>query len=212
MIKNKKSSVGTMMGTIMVIIITLAMVFLVFMPACNKARSALPSEDKQYIRSFEDFVNGINDMTIEKKQFLLELKKESAIIGFSKDSESWVCNNCGPARTYKKPTTANCRDSACTCLCIEGFEFDDENNGRCETLMCKTLEKDIMARIEIPNNKYWDNGFLFATHIADANGLEEFKGKDLTLFVDNKDGKIGVCNGDMLKYHEDWGGFSECIN
>ena len=206
-----------MAGTIVIIIITLVMVVLVFMPACNKVSSVLLSEDNQYIRSFEDFVNMINDMpdykdTTGRNNFLLKLKKESAIIGFSEDSEHWVCKDCDPARTYNKPTTPNCKDSACACLCIEGFEFDDENNGRCETLMCKTLEKDIMARIEIPNNKYWDNGFLFATHIADANGLEEFKGKDLTLFVDNKDSKIGVCNEDILKYHEELRGFSGCIN
>ncbi len=208
-LKNKKAMELTL-GTLVRIIIVLAIFFLILLPACNKFLGFF-SNDRKYIASFEDFVNGVNGMTIEQKQFSLRLKKESAIIGFSDGSKPWECENCGPARSYEKPTNLKCEGLSCICLCNEGFEFDEDNKGKCKSLLCKTVEKDITARMELPGGKFWNNGFLFANDIDKANGLSTFKGNDLALFVDNKDGRTGICNFEMLKDNPSYPGSKNCI-
>ena len=73
------------------------------------------------------------------------------------------------------------------------------------------MEKDIVAQLKVSGNIYWKNGFLFANDIDKANGLKKFKGTELNLFVDNKDGKIGVCNFEMLKDNPNERGSKICI-
>jgi len=220
--KNKKSLIS-LEGLVRIIIAVV--LFLFVFGACSKAKSGLSDQEGINIISFEDFVNGVNGMRSDttKKSFSITLKKDTAIIGFIKDTLSdpkdWKCRNChGEAvMTFNKPSNSECNEKACVCLCTEGFNFDRGSNFiSCGSLRCKTLTKDISERIDVRtdylgSNTYWENGFLFANDISQANGLNKYKPKDMDIFVDKVDDKITVCNSEMKRYVEDNCCTNSCI-
>ena len=126
------------------IIISLAVIFLVLVPACGKIRAAFFNTDTKYIGSFEEFVGEINQLSDEPsgtgKRLSLELNKKSAIIGFRKSADGYECKNCyfdvGASGTLSitsikvdKPANSECNDAdkACVCLCNGKFELEHES-------------------------------------------------------------------------------------
>lgn len=202
--KNKKSGIPVL-SALLRIIIAIVLVF-VFFAACSNIRNAFSNKDDKVIGAFEEFANGINDMSKETKSFEIEFKKGSAIIGFTKNSAGspldWQCFNCHttsppqPSRAYLGPPNSECVGSACICLCLEGFSFD-LNFGKCPSaLICKGLTKDIKETTIIMSSDhsfsnddtYWKNGFLFANDVDQASGLAKIKTSKMQLFVDNNKG------------------------
>lgn len=213
---NKKSGIPVL-SALLRIIIAIVLVF-VFFVACNKVRNAFSNEDDKVVDSFEEFADGIIDMS-DPKSFELEFKKGTAIMGFRKGDidVKWDCVNCNPTRDYPRPTSDACVGSACVCLCLEGFSFDSNFRGKCPSaLRCKALkrnnaEKDIKEITIIKSNDndyddsddtYWKNGFLFANSVESASGISKISVNKLQLFVDNNNGVIVVCNAEMKTYNE----------
>ena len=209
------------------IIISLAVIFLVLVPACGKIRAAFFNTDTKYIGSFEEFVGEINQLSDEPsgtgKRLSLELNKKSAIIGFSEGADHWECFNCNigkqdrPSAIVLKPI--ECGSGACICLCNGDYklrsgdwEGKSASFGECEKgYLCRELEVDIVSRTIVEKHNWgtedWNNGFLFANKMPGTglvlNGLKHYKEDFTTLFVQKGDNEIGVCNEDMLDHNKD---------
>ena len=216
----KKKSEITL--TAIVELILVIVLFLIAFVACTTIKNGFSNNDEKYIASFKDFVNGINDMTNPRKVFTVEVKTRSAIgsaiIGFSKEGNAWKCVNCNPDRSFSKPHNQQCDNNACACLCLDGFKFKGIL-GQCEKpLICETLEDIRKTAINIkqitiissnddkfqPTDTYWENGFLFANGVTlfdndinDANGMKNFMGNQMEIFVDKDNNVISVCNAEM---------------
>jgi len=212
--KSKKSGIPVL-SAILRIVIAIVLVF-IFFAACSRVRNALSNEDDKVINSFNEFANGINDMSKETKSFEVEFKKGSAIMGFRTGGAAlnWDCSNCGPTRAYLRPTNSECVGSACACLCLEGFSFAS-NFGKCPSaLICKKLTKEIkeITILKSADNDfdpgggagsdtYWQNGFLFVNGVEEgASGVISLS--PATMFVDNNNGVVSVCTSTMKKYNE----------
>ena len=200
--KNKKSLM--VLSAIVRIILAIVLFIFVFV-ACTMIKSAFFSNDDKYTVSFVGLVNSINDMNMKqpKKTVPLETKEESAIIGFRKDGAAWECNNCNPTKKFVKPSNQQCDGNACACICIEGFK-GSQTNIECQTLICRTLTKDIKDETIIDKDKNikWINGFLFVNGMDNVNGLPKFRGTQMDLFIDDNNDVISVCNADMREYNK----------
>ena len=210
--KNKKSQM--MIRSIVVLIVTIALVF-VFFAACTRLRENLTDTEDTYLLSFQDFVDGINAMDNRDKMPIdIKLEKNSAVVGFRSSNDNWECWNCHgasskPTRVFVKPSTnAECVGNACICLC-RGIKFEGDT-ATCDHLNCETLNKEIVQRTEVLET-FWENGFLFGNHLKNGNGLDEFKGNKLELFVDKEGNTITVCNNEMRNYNDDKGFGEFCI-
>ena len=205
--KNKKSQM--IIRSIVVLIVTVALIF-VFFAGCARVRKNLVNTEDTYLLSFQDFVNGINAMDKRNKISIdIKLEKNSAVVGFSSANEDWKCWNCHdtssqPTRVFvNSPTKVECVNNACICLC-SGIKFEGSTNklATCDHLDCETLNKEIASKTEVLET-FWENGFLFGNHLKNGNGLDEFKGNKLELFVDKEDNTITVCNNEMRRYNKD---------
>lgn len=227
--KSKKSGIP-ILSALLRIIIAIVLVF-IFFKVSTRTLHAFSDKDDKVVNGFEEFANGIIDMSSTAKRFEMEFKKGSAIIGFGKGSSGadWQCFNCHttnppqPSRAYIRPTSDACVGSACVCLCLEGFNFDS-NFGKCPSaLICKALkreahEKDIKEitiikssdKLFSNDDTYWKNGFLFANEIDNANGLPKIKTNKLELFVDNNNGVVSVCTGAMRDNNQNMFGNNRC--
>lgn len=233
--KNKKSLATSALVRTIITIITLIAVLSI---STNIYGSIINTEEK-YVRSFEEFVDNANNVKVGIETFTLSLKKNSAIIGFSKNSDSYKCIDCyaeignpKPIVVIEKPRSSICSQSACICLC-NGLKLEDKKTkeesmrvGQCEKLYCKTLESDIIdetpikAYMEVESGAgpvvieikaMWNNGFLFANSIYGANGLKQYDKVVIPLYVEKKQNIIGICNPDIRKYHKQEFGFDGCI-
>jgi hypothetical protein len=232
MFKNKKALV---MKALVRIIIAVVVFLLLILPACNKMRSALSSDTK----SFEEFVDGINEMQPgETRSFLLKLNDDSVIAGFDKDADSFQCYNCGQdtglSRITKKPENNEaCTNIACICLCDGDFAIDYDysgslayhTTGKCKSdFTCKALNADIGIRDIILIGErtfvfsedldvYWVNSFLFSRGINYVNGLSKNNDEIITLYVEKKaegsENIIAVCNQEILDFNKEKLGLPE---
>lgn len=189
MVNNKKSIM--VMDAILRLVIALAALFVLVIPGCVWIRENFLDSDKKYIQSFEEFVDGINEMNLKTiDSFFLEMKKKSAIIGFKKGADTFTCQKCLPLYsglttyyhtiTVDKPSNSECSEGACVCLCNEEFTLDDaeydskENifyyGGNCKNFKCSSLNHDIVQRtiINKKENIEWKDGFLL---LRDVMGL-----------------------------------------
>lgn len=199
--ENKKSFIVISAFVRLVIALVL---FLVAFAACVNIRSGF-DENERYVLSFEDFVNSINDLERTKTSVDVAIKKKTAIIGFRENAEAWVCRNChednGDTIGFPK-TTDTCIGTACVCLCTEGFELGDSNLISCDDLYCLPITKNIADMTHVLDGKSWENGFVFANDRENVNGLKKYKIDVMTLYVDNVDETITVCNDDMKEYNK----------
>ena len=226
--KSKKSGIP-ILSALLRIIIAIVLVFIFFV-ACSKVKNAFSNEDDKVINDFEEFANGINDMSSTAKSFEMEFKKGSAIVGFRKGASAWDCHNChtthaSPTRAFIKPSNDQCVSSACMCLCLEGFLFEGGANklAKCGNLICKGLkkgikEKDIKETTIIKSSDklfsnddtYWKNGFLFVNGIEEGAGSGIISISPVTLFVDNNNGVVSVCTKAMRENNQKMFGNDRC--
>jgi hypothetical protein len=235
MLKNKKSLV---LESLVRLVVTIGVLLLIVFPAGERVYTAFFGSDTKYLQSFEEFVNNINDMRLERETFSIRLREESAIAGFSKNSDKFECYNCyvgvqdRPTIIFNKPKTQDCSGRACICLCKDDFKLNNDIlNGKtikvaeCEELTCKSLNKDIVENLPVkiyPGFKmfgfqilggaeYWKNGFLFANGVTGTNGLKLYNQESNNLIVEKRQNFIGICNPDMLKYNLDELKTDRCI-
>lgn len=209
MIKNKKSFI--MVKTLVRVIVVIGVIFFLILPACNKVQSYFDT-DQKYKRSFEKFVDKINGFPAGKRPASIELDKDSAIIGFSKNINLFECVNCWDGNkniVFDKPTkNQECSESACICLCNEGFDSTEIGSGddqakviHCKKkLNCKQIDKDVVEAtvVSVREGSYFNNGFLFARDISDVNGLEKHTQETIDFVVDKTEDIIAVCTPNML--------------
>jgi hypothetical protein len=250
MINSKKSLI--MIGTLVRIIAALAVIFLVIIPACNKIRSVFYDKDKQFVSEFDKLVREINTMSEGGKFYLLGMKDDSAIVGFSMDGD-FECYNCGKQyqhtetpyelrMIFKRPLEDECNGNACVCICL-GIDFDDvkiNHNGNdidvkagaCDLLTCRKISDNTISfdsPVELPRQVIstgvagrkvymgkWENGFIFSRDVSILDGLMNFDENNLQLFIQKKQGTIGICNSDMITHNRDNYGsgsadYNECI-
>ena len=219
--KNKKSGIP-ILSALLRIIIAIVLVF-IFFAACSRVKNAFSNEDDKVINAFEEFANGINDMSSTAKSFEVEFKKGSAIVGFRKGDGSaplnWDCINCNPTRAYIRPSNSECVGSACICLCLEGFSFDS-NFGKCPSaLTCRVLKKDIKEitilkssdnDYDAGDDTYWKNGFLFVNGIEEGAGSGIISISPAAFFVDNNNGVVSVCTAIMRQNNKNMFGNDRC--
>lgn len=158
--KNKKSLM--IVSTLVKIIIALVVLFLIVIPACNKARKYF--FDYGSTESFETFVDGINSMEPGAQQFVLRLDKGSGVIGFGREAANTYDNDfkcyCGSKMNgltsserlnviLDKPSNSECNGKACVCLCeleTQGETIDGGGgtHGNCKRIIsCKGLDGEI---------------------------------------------------------------------
>lgn len=232
MFKNKKSQVMTSLIRTIIAVVAL---FVIAVPACNYVREVLSGSSE----SFEAFVDRINEMPPESSgQFVLELNKNSVVIGFNRDTTRWECYNCyvgvqsRATIIFNRPDSPECNEDACICLCDKTFKLEGENPeiGKCGgKLLCKKLEQDVdivsktiikmYPGFTIPlvtiggGIEHWNYGFLFANDIfSGANGLKKYDEGITLLYVEKKNNEIGVCNEDMMNYNKEKLDIDGCIN
>lgn len=192
--------------------------------------------EKKYVKSFDDFINNINNMEVRRDTFGLKLGQNTAVIGFSKDIQKYECINCYNIGvnvrtvTADKPNDKECIGQACICLCSEGLRISESGAALavigCQKYTCKKIvQKDIAKRTAIepllvlvhpkqPPQTYpraWINGFLYSNNFPNANGLKVNNEEAIELVVERKDDVIGVCNRDALKYNKNVLGSEACI-
>ncbi|MFH0868511.1 MAG: hypothetical protein V1831_04310 [Candidatus Woesearchaeota archaeon] len=174
MIKNKKS-LGVI-STLLTIILAIAMLVWIVFPAGKAAYAAFFGPEQDYIKSFEKFVDGINHMSSDGMQISVKLKKESAIIGFSKNTDRYECYRCDAPEgamgfvsiIFERPKNTECSGNPCACLCSKGLKFeykDFEGSkatvGECQDLVCKKLEHDIVDKVIVwVHDSYTDSDEL----------------------------------------------------
>lgn len=232
MLFNKKSA--TLSPEALVRIVgALLIILLIILPFYNKVSAAYSNQ--KYLKSFENFADKINKMSLPRETFLLNLKEKSAIIGFSKNADRYECYNCyigvqnRPSIIFNKPKDEACSDNACICFCSE-FALVEENldgkqikSGKCSVkLTCRKIEQgDIVNKVVIKTysgllgvgggEEYWKNGFLFVNGISRANGLRLYSNELNTFIVEKKSNLIGVCNTDMIQFNKNNLNFDGCI-
>lgn len=199
----------------------LLVLFLVILPACNKIRSVFFDSGEKYVQSFEDFVEGVNEMAPgtdtqpTKQQFPIELEHKGAMVGFRSDVDKFECFNCwdkDKKYVYDKPSVDECDGKACVCLCRDELKFEEKSEdkeakvGKCDYL-CKSLKEDIVEQTQTVNVKrnigiIWNNGFLFAGLLSTAGGISS---RTTMLYVDKSSDTIAVCNEGMFRHNMDSG-------
>lgn len=238
MLHNKKSeTIGP--EALVRIIATVAIIFLVVIPAGVKIHAYYSNPEKKYLQSFQDFVDKINKMNLGRDQFELNLNEKSAIIGFSRNADRYECFNCyigvqnRPSIIFNKPKDNECVNNACICLCNGGFQLIEGDLdgksmqfGKCiSNFQCKGIEKNIVDKVIIKvypglnikitklggGAEYWKNGFLFANGVSGANGLKLSNQEINDFVVEKTPDIIGVCNSDMLKFNRDELHADSCI-
>jgi hypothetical protein len=210
---NKK---GFLLGAegLLRLILAIVLVFIAF-TACSKLGPKSSDQENKYILSFEDFVSGIDSQSRERTAYTVEMGKKSAIIGFSKDKNSWKCENCpgaGNKEIFKPTDSLSCKNSACVCLCKKDFRFEDEF-GVCNELICIQTTQDFSSTTKVMgSNSFWKDGFLIVRDIENGNGLPKQIQEDIELFVDNPESKdlLTICTLDMREYNKDNLGYDGC--
>lgn len=200
------------------VILAIAVIVLLF-PACSKIRDAIYNPDSKYISSFNNFVEDINDMGLNRKEsFSVMLSKDSAIIGLSKEGKGFEYQKAeGTLESlqskFEKPSVSQCTGSACICLC-SGISYNPVSRGiSCKELKCKELNQQEASSDNIlffnpfigaGNGKYdyWKNGFLFGRNLGYAyNGIQEKNTESNTFLAEKK--KVGektivnICSQDI---------------
>jgi len=168
-----------------------------FVGACNAVAEVITGNDGAG-SSLTDLVNELSNINGADTIFL-SLNEDSAIIGFSKDAVSFVCQNCflgsvftGPefhygSLTVSKPDNPECIDKSCVCLCTEGLDSSDFNEVEltCEQFRCQSLNRDIYSPIALgqkQGDSYWEHGFIFIRSDDIPDGLS----------IDRKKRSLGI--------------------
>lgn len=138
---------------------------------------------------FNKFVAQVNELNVRSRQAFVVLDKNTAIVGFSKNADSFKCLSCGSLRTeitsyFKKPDNKECKEQnenkACICLCKKSIIIDKSTQPygmKCDEPLCKTLKKDLIDSVELKDyieelekngqsypflkNSRWSGGFLY---------------------------------------------------
>lgn len=204
------------------IIIAIAVLFLIVIPACNKLRAYLSNSETE---SFGAFVDKINKMDSNSKEdFAFRLEEKSAVVGFSKDANRYECFNCyvgtaSPRATiiFNRPADQDgCSGGVpCACLC-SSLKLEQENPkvAQCSSLLCKKISSATMGNLDVTGKtivkkypfggtEHWNNGFLFVNGVAGANGLRLYNENPMLLYIEKKGNIIGVCNKDILDLNRD---------
>lgn len=218
MIKHRK---GLVVEALMRIIIMAVLVFIVW--KIGKTAYAAAFGEGNTLNEFDDFVGIINSAQFkagEAKQELLTLDPGTAIIGFSKDKD-YKCQSRITIdkleSTFKRPLDAECKDSACICMCLKGLPTNMGSQQplqiTCEKLVCKKVKDDIAPIVEIGSQKgtvygytyqqssLWEGGFLYVRDAGTADiamsGLPKNDKRTIAIILEKQivDGKtyIGVC-------------------
>lgn len=206
--KNKKADEQIAPEAVVRLLLVALVAFVLFAACSNFDFSS--GEDK-YELSFQHFVGGINSMSSSRTLFEdVKIKSGTAIIGFANGADSWKCYNCHdkdslPTRKFDRPSSPECGASACVCLCKEGLDFEGGKNkvGKCKSLDCKVLEKNIAPKTYVlSETSYWQDGFLFVVGREGLNGLPKYSSEEIDIFADNKNGILTVCDASMKSFNE----------
>ena len=247
MLKNKKSEGTTLIPAALVrIVVSVLIILLIIFPFLDKLHDLIIGSDKKYEESFKNFLDGVDRMNVGRAEFEIELKPKSAIVGFSRNADKFECFNCyeclncykgaeeRPTIIFNKPNNQECKDSACICLCSNGFQLVEGSlEGKstkfvqCPQPKCKNLDKqDIPSKMIVKYSAginivvttvgqgavYWKNGFLFANGVPWANGIYAKDEEERTqLIVEKRSNLIGVCNPDIMRTNQNDLKFDTCI-
>lgn len=237
MLKGKKSITISLDALIRLLGVVLV-ILLIILPTYDNIHAAIVRNEA--LKSFSYFIEQINKMPLRSEKFILRLNDKSAIIGFSKNSDKYECFNCysgvqNPRATviFSKPKDNACDNSACICLCFDGFQIMEENLegkpklGQCTTnLDCRKVENaDIVDKTIVKfypglnvgftilggGAEYWKNGFLFVNGVSGANRLKLYNEKLTELIVERRSNLIGVCNKEIMELNRNELKFNSCI-
>ena len=206
--ENMITKKGLIVEALMRVIIAVVLVVIAFNIGKKVAEAAFGGSNLQ--EPFNKFVQEINKVEGSKEAFII-LETNTAIIGFSKDKD-YQCYGCGACPKEKLETqfkhhpNAECKDSACVCLCLKGLpKIKGEQQVldiSCENLQCKKLNSDIYPKIELGDLVYkkygsnfnrlssWQGGFLYARDVgevsASISGLPKNSERKMTVFLEKK--------------------------
>lgn len=189
MIKNKKSLV---VYALITLVIAAVLVFVVFKFGGRVAEAVAPflfgNKAEETLNKFTAEIGKIE--LNNQKQVFVTLDPNSAIIGFSKNSNSFKCIACGSqskdiTSSFTKPEREQCNNKPCVCLCSNAFQVDKSTTPyvmKCDSqkMICKTLDNDLVGIVELKKyveqlnkaepgkypstNAKWIGGFLFERH------------------------------------------------
>ena len=166
---------------------------------------------------FNKFVKNIDNVQVgPESQIFVNLYPNTAIIGFSKNADSFKCIACGSSTSkdiisfFNKPQNKECKEGSCICLCPHSIQIDTSKEPplemKCENMICKPLKDDLAESIELSkyfeqferteplrysNIKYarWAGGFLFERHSRSnfiSNGLPPQQNTRSVIFAQKK--------------------------
>jgi hypothetical protein len=164
-------------------------------------------------QSSEKLANQLNSLSLgEAPQVLLTLDKESAIVGFSKNTADFRCVGCPKelrtggnryAYTIQKPAVPECTAKPCVCFCSRPTSAGIENTQTielykltCKSFTCTSLSTDIpsftslekafpAATLGEREYPYWQNGFFFARSDSISNGVRMNSQQQITAYLES---------------------------
>ncbi len=203
MISNKTNKKAIMITeALMRLMIAIVLLFIVFKIGKQVVYALFGGSNS--IQSFEKLVEEMNSIKgyENPKEILLSMDKETAVVGFSKNSEEFQCKGCKDTSFgiyfIKKPYNEECKNEPCICLCrglTLGNDPDrmDETKFECKQFFCKKLKYDIAPKISFKetldkkkvitlnypssHSPYWENGFFFmrlgSTYLKKSNPFSD---------------------------------------
>jgi len=222
--KNKKS-IFIGVGALMMLIVSIVLFVVIIKSTGHISNFLFGSSGDKYMQDFIKFVEDINNQRSgTSPPNLIKLKENSAIVGFTKNSDSFECIDCYSDKTshiiVEKPPNPECENNACICLCVEEFQlvdttykFESIKESFCPKFECEELEPDIASNVAIPGDSkgYWKNGFLIVNNVPGANGLKSFNPQIDHIIVEKRQNIMGVCTREMIEYNRNELGFDKCI-
>ncbi len=218
MLKGRK---GIMVYALMLMIITVVLLFSFFKLGARVAE-AIGFGTSKLEPEFDRLAKELNSLNAKSRQEFMFLEPNTAIIGFSRDADSFKCISCGSESYiisyFNKPKVKECGDSndkkSCICLCKTQLQVAKSGEMKCDDIVCKTLKKDLINSVELKDyilefekntrDNYdflkkakWEGGFLYERKDYFTNGLPWYQGNKFTVFLqqDNIDGNdyVAVC-------------------
>lgn len=212
MIKKKRALVLDALARIVVMVIAVLLVFNIGKKIAESAGIGVSDIQEQ----FNKFVDEVNNLEVgDVNHVFVNLDMNTAIVGFSKNTDAYRCYSCGTPRdglstVFKKPNNEQCKNKACICLC-RGLLTIDKTLGQpytmqCDSMVCKTLKQDLAGYTELARyfenlekiepQKYdklkqskWEGGFFLERHSRNdfvSNALPSPQLRRFTVFLDKE--------------------------